>query len=173
MPEIAADEMTRRRQRNASVLGSQAMIGCPADAETVRLLDRYAEGELDSEELSAALDFHARNLVATLDSRTCEAVTDDNATRVIDPSSEARNLPELFAIVRSVIVEMRASGFRESADKLSDVLSISSVPGEIIGMTGFLVSRLLYEGDGNESITLKLKSALLFARTVHHPPVGS
>jgi hypothetical protein len=66
MPAISEAEKQRRRQINASVIGSHEMEGLPPDAETIRLLDRYAKGELSREQLSAALTSHAMSLAEAL-----------------------------------------------------------------------------------------------------------
>jgi hypothetical protein len=42
------------------------MEALPPDAETTRLLDRYANGELSREQLSAALRSHAMSLAEAL-----------------------------------------------------------------------------------------------------------
>jgi hypothetical protein len=64
MPRISQAEKLRRRRINESVIGTNAMEGLTLDAETLALMDRYAEGELTREQLSAEIDRHVDKLLA-------------------------------------------------------------------------------------------------------------
>jgi hypothetical protein len=64
MAQISAPEKFLRHQSNQDVLGTHAMEGIAPDAATLALMDRFAEGELSREELSAAIDLHVQGLLA-------------------------------------------------------------------------------------------------------------
>jgi hypothetical protein len=64
MVKNSEDEKLRRQQRNEDILGTHAMEGLFPDTVTSDLLDRFAQGELASEQLSEALDRHAHALFA-------------------------------------------------------------------------------------------------------------
>jgi hypothetical protein len=66
MALISEEEKLRRRQSNESVIGTNAMEGLHLDATTLALMDRFAEGELTREQLSAAIDLHVENLLAAI-----------------------------------------------------------------------------------------------------------
>ncbi|SNT30948.1 hypothetical protein SAMN05421770_10795 [Granulicella rosea] len=63
MAHISEDEKLRRRQSNEDVLGTHAMEGLFPDTTTTALLERFAEGELNREQLSAAIDLHVQQLL--------------------------------------------------------------------------------------------------------------
>jgi hypothetical protein len=68
MPTLSEAEKQERRRINASVVGTHLMEGLEPDEATSLLLQRYADGELSAEQLSAALHEHglavaARDLV--------------------------------------------------------------------------------------------------------------
>jgi len=75
MAPISEEEKRRRRDINASVLGTNAMEGLTLDAETLALMDRYAEGAFTREELSAAMDLHVKKLVADAQDRQAASAT--------------------------------------------------------------------------------------------------
>ena len=64
MPDLSEQERKRRRESNADVLGTNAMEGLLPDDETLALMRRFEEGELDREQLSAAIDKHVAKLLA-------------------------------------------------------------------------------------------------------------
>lgn len=64
MAQISEAEKLHRRRINQSVIGTNAMEGLTLDAETLALMDRYAEGELTREQLSAEIDRHVDTLLA-------------------------------------------------------------------------------------------------------------
>jgi len=64
MAGISEDEKLRRRESNEDVLGTHAMEGLSPDAATRALMDRFADGELSREQLSAAIDLHVEKLLA-------------------------------------------------------------------------------------------------------------
>jgi hypothetical protein len=59
MPTISEAEKQRRLLAVGSVIGTHVMEGLEPDAETRAIFQRYAEGGLDSDELSEALHAHA------------------------------------------------------------------------------------------------------------------
>jgi hypothetical protein len=63
MAHISEAEKLRRRHINESVIGTNAMEGLTLDAETLALMDRYAEGELTSEQVSAGIRLHVDQLL--------------------------------------------------------------------------------------------------------------
>ena len=64
MASISEEEKLRRRNSVESVLGTNALEGLVANADTVALLGRYQEGEIELDRLLVALDAHAQKLVA-------------------------------------------------------------------------------------------------------------
>ena len=64
MPEISAAEKLRRRESNQSVIGTNAMEGITLDQETLELMRRFEEGDLDRAQLSAAVHAHVKTLLA-------------------------------------------------------------------------------------------------------------
>jgi hypothetical protein len=64
LTKVSEAEKLRRRRINESVIGTNAMEGLTLDAETLALMDRYAEGELTREQLSAGIDRHVDKLLA-------------------------------------------------------------------------------------------------------------
>jgi len=65
MEFISEEEKQRRRQSNEEALGTHAMEGLSADAATLKLLDRFASGELSRQELSAEIHRHVETLLAS------------------------------------------------------------------------------------------------------------
>ncbi|ADW67736.1 antitoxin VbhA family protein [Granulicella tundricola] len=63
MQPISDEEKSRRRRINQSVIGTNAMEGLSLDEETLSLMRRYEEGEIDREELSSAIDLHVARLL--------------------------------------------------------------------------------------------------------------
>ena len=63
MPEITMAEKLRRQGVNASVIGTNAMEGLELDAETLVLMRRFEDGELNREQLSAAIDLHVEEML--------------------------------------------------------------------------------------------------------------
>lgn len=61
---ISEEEKLRRRESNASILGTNAMEGQFLDDPTLFLLRQFEEGELDQQELSAAINEHVREMLA-------------------------------------------------------------------------------------------------------------
>ncbi|MGD0799180.1 MAG: antitoxin VbhA family protein [Acidobacteriaceae bacterium] len=80
MAPITEEEKRHRREGNASVLGTHAMEGLFPDAETVALMDRYAEGEFTIEEFSTAMDLHVKKLVADAQERQATSTNGNPAT---------------------------------------------------------------------------------------------
>jgi hypothetical protein len=64
LTKVSEAEKLRRRRINESVIGTNAMEGLTLDTETLALMDRYAEGELTREQLSAGIDRHVDKLLA-------------------------------------------------------------------------------------------------------------
>lgn len=64
MAVITEEEKLRRRQSNEDAIGTHAMEGLFLDAPTLALMRRFEEGELDREELSAAVRSHVLGLHA-------------------------------------------------------------------------------------------------------------
>jgi hypothetical protein len=77
---ITEEEKRRRRESNASVLGTNAMSGLFPDKETLALMNLYAEGEFTMEELSAEIDLHVKKLLADMRKRAAATTTVDAAT---------------------------------------------------------------------------------------------
>ena len=63
MPAISEKERTRRRNLNESVIGTNLMEGLTLDGETLSLMRLYEEGEMDREQLSAAIDLHVDRMI--------------------------------------------------------------------------------------------------------------
>jgi hypothetical protein len=63
MELISEAEKSRRRRINQSVIGTNQMEGLTLDEETLSLMRRYEEGELDRDGLSAAIDLHVARLL--------------------------------------------------------------------------------------------------------------
>jgi hypothetical protein len=59
MPTISEEEKLRRRESNASVLGTHAMEGLFPDEPTLAIFRRYEEGEFTLEQFSEAMERHA------------------------------------------------------------------------------------------------------------------
>jgi hypothetical protein len=70
MPAITEEEKLRRRQSNEDAIGTLAMEGLSLDASTLALMRRFEEGELDREELSAAVRSHVASLHAQMSSHS-------------------------------------------------------------------------------------------------------
>jgi hypothetical protein len=66
MAVITEEEKLRRRQSNEDAIGTLAMEGLSLDAPTLALMRRFEEGELDREELSAAVRSHVASLHARM-----------------------------------------------------------------------------------------------------------
>jgi hypothetical protein len=64
MPTISTAEKLRRHKSNQSVIGTSAMEGIVLDRETLELMRRFEEGELDRAALSAAIQAHVQRLLA-------------------------------------------------------------------------------------------------------------
>ncbi len=75
---IAEEEKRRRRESNASVLGTHALSGLLPD--TVALMNRYAEGDFTREELSAEIDLRVKNLLVGRRKLAAATITGDAAT---------------------------------------------------------------------------------------------
>jgi hypothetical protein len=63
-----------RRQSNEDVIGTSAMEGQFLDEATLALMRRFEEGELDREQLSAAIRLHVQELLAARHSASSSAV---------------------------------------------------------------------------------------------------
>ena len=63
---LSQQELQRRREGVDSTLGTHAMEGLFPDAATMNILRRYETGELTLEQFSAAMDAHARAMLAAL-----------------------------------------------------------------------------------------------------------
>lgn len=74
MAVISEAERLRRRQSNEDVIGTSAMEGQFLDQPTLALMKRFEEGELDREQLSAAIRLHARDTLAARHSVVSSAV---------------------------------------------------------------------------------------------------
>lgn len=68
MAVITEEEKLRRRQSNEDAIGTLAMEGLSLDAPTLALMRQFEEGELDREELSAAVRSHVASLHARMSS---------------------------------------------------------------------------------------------------------
>jgi hypothetical protein len=68
MALISEEEKLRRRQSNEDAIGTLAMEGLSLDAPTLALMRRFEEGEIDREELSAAVRSHVAGLHAQMSS---------------------------------------------------------------------------------------------------------
>lgn len=64
MAVISEEEKLRRRQSNEDVIGTGAMEGQFLDEPTLALMRRFEEGELDREQLSAAIRLHVQGMLA-------------------------------------------------------------------------------------------------------------
>jgi hypothetical protein len=64
MAVITEEEKLRRRQSNEDVIGTSAMEGQFLDESTLSLMHRFEEGELDREQLSAAIHLHVQGMLA-------------------------------------------------------------------------------------------------------------
>ena len=64
MALISAAEKLRRHESNQSVIGTSAMEGITLDAETLALMRRFEEGELDRAALGLAVRAHVQQLLA-------------------------------------------------------------------------------------------------------------
>jgi hypothetical protein len=63
MAAISEQERLRRRNANANVIGTNAMEGLTLDSETLALMRRFEDGELDREQLSSAIDHHVEDML--------------------------------------------------------------------------------------------------------------
>ena len=63
MAAISEEEKLRRRNANASVIGTNAMEGLTLDSETLTLMRQFEEGDLSREQLSAAIDRHVAGML--------------------------------------------------------------------------------------------------------------
>ena len=75
MAAISEDEKLRRRNANASVIGTNAMEGLTFDSETLLLMRRFEEGELNRQQLSAAIDRNVANMLTQHANARHELVT--------------------------------------------------------------------------------------------------
>lgn len=66
MATISEQEKLRRREVNASVVGTNALEGLTLDRETLGLMRRFEEGEFTRQELSAAIDRHVQVMAEDL-----------------------------------------------------------------------------------------------------------
>jgi hypothetical protein len=64
MPTLSEAEKQQRHRINASVVGTHLMEGLAPDEITSGLLQRYADGEINGEQLSAALGEHALSVAS-------------------------------------------------------------------------------------------------------------
>lgn len=64
MAVISEEEKLRRRQSNEDVIGTGAMEGQFLDKPTLALMRRFEEGELDRQQLSAAIHLHVQRTLA-------------------------------------------------------------------------------------------------------------
>lgn len=62
MAAISEEEKLRRRNVNASVIGTNAMEGLELDGETLSLMRQFEEGLLTRGELSDAIDRHVASM---------------------------------------------------------------------------------------------------------------
>jgi len=62
MAMITEEEKLRRRQSVESVIGTNAMEGIFLDAPTRALMRRFEAGEIEIEQLSAAIDLHVSEM---------------------------------------------------------------------------------------------------------------
>jgi hypothetical protein len=62
MPTISEDEKQKRRLAIGSAIGTHAMEGIELDATVHSLMDRFAAGELDLAQFSAAMQSHAQTV---------------------------------------------------------------------------------------------------------------
>jgi hypothetical protein len=62
MALISEEEKLRRKQCVESVIGTNAMEGIFLDAPTLGLMRRFEAGEIEIEELSAAIDLHVSEM---------------------------------------------------------------------------------------------------------------
>ena len=62
MPTISEAEKQKRRLAIGSVIGTHAMEGIELDATVHSLMDRFAAGELDLAQFSAAMQRHAQTV---------------------------------------------------------------------------------------------------------------
>lgn len=74
MAMISDSEKILRRQSNEDVIGTSAMEGQFLDEATLALMRRFEEGELDREQLSAAIRLHVQELLAARHSVSSSAV---------------------------------------------------------------------------------------------------
>jgi hypothetical protein len=63
MPTISEEEKLRRRESNASVLGTHAMEGMFPDESTLEIFRQYEQGEFTLEQFSEAMNCHAHALL--------------------------------------------------------------------------------------------------------------
>jgi hypothetical protein len=73
MAQISDEEKLRRRRVNESVIGTNAMEGLELDAETLALMERFAEGELTRQQLSEEIDLHVKKLLTQQRARVAGA----------------------------------------------------------------------------------------------------
>ena len=66
MAELTEAEKQKRRRIVGSTIGTHAMEGLRPDAQTLDILNRYADGELSPEQFSEHMQAHAKTLVAAL-----------------------------------------------------------------------------------------------------------
>jgi len=66
MSKISEEERIRRQNLMDSVLGTHAMEGMFPDEATLEIMRRYIAGEFSMEDFSAAMDVHARSLLADM-----------------------------------------------------------------------------------------------------------
>jgi hypothetical protein len=81
MAVISEEEKLRRRRAVESVLGTNAMEGIFLDAPTLALMRRFETGDIEIEELSAAIDLHVSDmdLVRQISGAPLERTTVDAA----------------------------------------------------------------------------------------------
>ena len=66
MATLSEQELKHRRDSIASNLGTHAMEGLFPDAATLTILRRFETGELTLDQFSAAMDAHAKALLAAM-----------------------------------------------------------------------------------------------------------
>jgi len=66
MAMISEQEKLSRRHSNEDVMGTMAMEGLDLDEPTLALMRRFEEGDLNREQLSAAIQLHVQGILAAM-----------------------------------------------------------------------------------------------------------
>ncbi|MDR3745951.1 MAG: hypothetical protein P4K80_07475 [Acidobacteriaceae bacterium] len=84
MALISEQEKQRRHAIIVNILGASEMQGLTPDADSAEIMRRFEEGELDLEELGAAMSRHANELLPAQDEATDAAESNASVSSVTE-----------------------------------------------------------------------------------------